>query len=244
MAKFLDENGLLYFWQKIKAAYATKDDLDKSKTVVIDNLTSTSTTAALSANQGKVLDEKIGAINTNMENLGAGDMLKSVYDTDNNGKVDGADNADKLGGQLPSYYAKASDLNGYVPTSQVGKASGVASLGSDGKVPTTQLPETAPIEHKHEIDDVNGLRNELNGMVAVAQGKCAAYVFDTVDALDTWLANDENKAKLKTGDVFLIRAVDVPDYWWDSDNNTKQILETTKVDLSVITNPEIDNIVK
>lgn len=45
-----------------------------------------------------------------------GDMLKSIYDTDNNGKVDNADNADnadnsdKLGGQLPSYYAKASDI--------------------------------------------------------------------------------------------------------------------------------------
>lgn len=36
-----------------------------------------------------------------------GDMFKSIYDTDNNGKVDNADNSDKLGGQLPSYYAKA-----------------------------------------------------------------------------------------------------------------------------------------
>ena len=244
MAKFLDENGLLYFWQKIKAAYATKDDLDKSKVSVIDNLTSTSTTEALSANQGKVLDGKIAAINTNIENLGAGDMLKSKYDVDDNGQVDKADDADRLGGQLPSHYAKASDLNGYVPTSKIGQASGVASLGSDGKVPTSQLPATAPPEHPHEIDDVNGLRGELDSMVAVAQGKCTAYVFDTVDALDTWLTNNENTKNLKTGDVFLIRAVNVPDYWWDGDTSSKQILETTKVDLSVITNPDIDNIVK
>lgn len=36
---------------------------------------------------------------------GSGDMLKATYDTNNNGKVDTADNADKLGGQLPSYYS-------------------------------------------------------------------------------------------------------------------------------------------
>ena len=241
--KFLDDNGLLYFWQKIKSAFATKDELNKSKVTVTDNLTSTSTTEALSAKQGKVLDEKINSINTNMENLGAGDMLKSKYDVDNNGQVDKADDADKFGGQLPSYYAKATDLNGYVPTSKVGQASGVASLGSDGKVPESQLPETAPIEHTHEMSDINGLNEAAEELTAIAQGKCASYVFDTVDALDTWLGNAENTAKLKTGDVFLIRAVDVPDYWWDGNTSSKQILETTKVDLSTISNTEIDTIV-
>ena len=202
--KFLDDNGLLYLWQKITAKFATKEDI---------------------------------------ANAGAGDMLKSVYDTDNNGKVDTADNAEKLGGQAPDYYAPASSLSDYVPTSKVGQASGVASLGSDGKVPESQLPETAPIEHNHEIADVNGLRAELDNVVAVAQGKCDSYVFDTVDALDTWLTNTDNTSKLQTGDVFLIRATDVPDYWWDGTTSKKQILETTKVDLTTISNTEIDTIV-
>lgn len=35
----------------------------------------------------------------------AGDMLKSVYDTTNNGKVDLAENSEKLGGVLASAYA-------------------------------------------------------------------------------------------------------------------------------------------
>lgn len=35
----------------------------------------------------------------------AGDMFKDTYDTDGNGKVDNADNADKLGGNSPDYYA-------------------------------------------------------------------------------------------------------------------------------------------
>jgi len=44
------------------------------------------------------------------DGLGVGDMLKSVYDKDNSGQVDKADDADKLGGQQPAYYAKATDI--------------------------------------------------------------------------------------------------------------------------------------
>jgi len=74
---------------------------------IVDNLTSADATKALSANQGKILDEKIRAINTNMEDLGAGDMLKSVYDTDGDGIVD---NAEKLGGKDLSYFASKEEL--------------------------------------------------------------------------------------------------------------------------------------
>lgn len=126
--KFLDANGVLYLWQKIKNMFVAKEDgkglssndyttPDKTKlsgieagatkTVVEDILTSTSSTNALSANKGKELDEKINAINRSMEDLGGGDMVKSNYDTDNNGQVDKADDADKFGGQTPDYYATA-----------------------------------------------------------------------------------------------------------------------------------------
>lgn len=84
-----------------------------NKTVIYDGLDSTDATQALSAAQGKILDDKIKAINTGMENLGAGDMLKSVYDTDNNGKVDAADNADKLGGVAAADYAQKTDLHSH-----------------------------------------------------------------------------------------------------------------------------------
>lgn len=43
------------------------------------------------------------------DGTGVGDMLKSTYDTDNDGIVD---NAEKLGGQLPSYYQPAITANG------------------------------------------------------------------------------------------------------------------------------------
>ena len=51
-------------------------------------------------------------INDGADGSGTGDMLKSIYDTDNDGIVD---DAAKLGGQLPAYYAKAAD----VPAEQI-----------------------------------------------------------------------------------------------------------------------------
>ena len=81
-----------------------------NKTVVYNGLDSTSTTDALSAAQGKALDDKIKAINTNMEDLGAGDMLKSTYDINGDGVVD---NAEKLGGVAAADYALKSDLHAH-----------------------------------------------------------------------------------------------------------------------------------
>lgn len=40
----------------------------------------------------------------------AGDMFTSVYDTDNNGQVDKADDAEKLGGKTPDHYASKEDI--------------------------------------------------------------------------------------------------------------------------------------
>lgn len=74
---------------------------------VVDNLTSPDTDKALSAAQGKALNEAINKINTEIGEMAQGDMLKSTYDTDGDGVVD---NAAKLGGQAPSYYAKAADM--------------------------------------------------------------------------------------------------------------------------------------
>lgn len=132
--KHINYDGLLYFWQKIKAKLAGKVDVVEGKglstndyttpektklagieegatnTVVENVLTSDSTTNALSAAQGKALKQQIDAINTGMEDLGAGDMLKSVYDTNNNGQVDKADDSDSLGGVASVNYALKTDI--------------------------------------------------------------------------------------------------------------------------------------
>lgn len=149
MAKFLNQDGLLYFWQQIKAKLEGKvDKVDgkglstndfttaekeklaniaagANKTVIEDALTSTSAANALSANQGRVLNERIDDVIESMGELGYGDMMKATYDADNDGKVDQAlhadqadkaanadkaADADKFGGQAPAYYAKASEI--------------------------------------------------------------------------------------------------------------------------------------
>lgn len=246
--KGIDGNGLLYIWQKIINTFVQKEsgkglssndytadekaklagiDAGANKTIVADNLTSDSAAEALSAKQGKVLDDKIKAINTNMGNLGGGDMMKSAYDTDGNGKVDNADNADKLGGESPSAYVKQNELKT------------VAKTGSYNDL-TDKPTDFAPSSHTHEMSDINGAEEVVSEITEIANGKCKSKVFDTVADMETWLSDSENTKDLKVGDVFLIRAVNVPDYWWDG--SSAQILETTKVEIEFLTNEEIDNI--
>lgn len=205
--KFLDQNGLLYFWQKIVNKFVAKVD-DKglstndftnelktkldgiaegaNKTTVEDVLTSTSSTNALSANQGKVLDEKIKSINANIGNLGGGDMLKSVYDIDNNGKVDNADNADKLDGQSADYYAKATDVkdkfsqltndgavqytaqslsNEQKAQARTNIGAGTSSFSGSYNDLTDKPTDFAPTEHTHETSEVTGLDTALSEKV-------------------------------------------------------------------------------
>lgn len=108
--------------------------------LVINNLTSDDTGSALSAAQGKVLKALIDAINTDMEDKGAGDMLKSVYDTNGNGKVDNADNADKVNNHtvasdVPSgakftdttYSVATTTANGLLSSSDKAKLDGIAT---------------------------------------------------------------------------------------------------------------------
>lgn len=74
---------------------------------VVNNLTSDDTTKPLSAAMGKSLKQSIDNITGDIGELGGGDMMKASYDTNNDGVVD---DSEKLGGQLPAYYAKASDI--------------------------------------------------------------------------------------------------------------------------------------
>jgi len=86
--------------------------------------------------------------------MGTGDMLKSTYDTDNDGIVDAAETAPWAGitGKpstfTPSTHTHAqsditnlvTDLAAKIPATEKGAASGVATLDGAGKVPTSQLP--------------------------------------------------------------------------------------------------------
>lgn len=90
----------------------------------------------------------------------------------------------------------------------------------------------ASIPEAYDDTEIRGLIDEVEETSeqakAIAEGKATGYVFDTVDDMNTWLETNSNILKL--GDNLYIRAVNVPDYWWDGE--TAQQLETQKVDLS------------
>lgn len=58
--------------------------------------------------------------------------------------------------------------------------------------------------------------------MAVAQGKSAGYVFNTYSELIAYIAVPANVEKFRLGDQFLIKATDIPDYWWDNTVTTAQ----------------------
>ena len=76
----------------------------------------------------------------------------------------------------------------------------------------------------------NDIRVKLSDIEAIARGKSRAKVFNTIAELDAWIAVAANVATLQIGDNFYIRAVDVPDYWWDG--SVKLPIEGEKVDLT------------
>lgn len=90
----------------------------------------------------------------------------------------------------------------------------------------------ASIPEAYDDTEIRGLIDNVEETSeqakAIAEGKATGYVFDTVDDMNTWLETNSNILKL--GDNLYIRAVDVPDYWWDGEK--VQQLETQKVDLS------------
>ena len=79
-------------------------------------------------------------------------------------------------------------------------------------------------------EQISEMDSEIADVKAIAKGRATGYVFDTLEDLDAWLSDETNTANLVLGDNFYIRAVDVPDYWWDG--SAKQQLETQKVDLT------------
>jgi hypothetical protein len=72
--------------------------------------------------------------------------------------------------------------------------------------------------------------DETKKIEAIAKGRATGYVFDTFEDMQQWLAIETNVQMLNLGDNLYIRAINVPDYWWDGES--AQQLETQKVDLS------------
>lgn len=125
-------------------------------------------------------------INDGADGSGAGDMVRATYDANENGIVD---DAEKLGGQLPSYYAKAADVPS-VPA---------WALSSTKPTYTAQEVGAAAAEHTHEQGDITGLSNTLAGKAAAEH----THTQSDVTGLETALAgkvNTESGKGLSTND--------------------------------------------
>lgn len=125
-------------------------------------------------------------INDGADGSGAGDMVRATYDVNENGIVD---DAEKLGGQLPGYYAKAADVPN-VPA---------WALSSTKPAYTAQEVGAAAAEHTHEQGDITGLPNALAGKAAAEH----AHTQSDVTGLETALSgkvNAESGKGLSTND--------------------------------------------
>jgi hypothetical protein len=74
------------------------------------------------------------------------------------------------------------------------------------------------------------LLEEIRQARTIAEGRATGYVFDTLVAMNNWLAVPANVALLVMGDNLYIRATGVKDYWWDG--TQAQVLETDNPDLT------------
>lgn len=119
------ENTLMYLVTLIQNAL--KGRVPKSD--IVNNLTSTDMDKPLSAAQGKVLADQI-------QNMGGGDMTRSVYDADDDGVVD---NASALDGHPASYFATPASVNQAI-SAQKGQASGIVPLEANKKINSIYLP--------------------------------------------------------------------------------------------------------
>ena len=211
-----------------------------NKTVINDTLTSTSKTEALSANQGKTLDGKIEDVKKSLSSLGYGDMLKSTYDTDGDGVVD---NSAKLGGQLPAYYAKATDI----PTK-------TSQLTNDSSFTTMKAVEEKGYQTSSQVNSiVTGKGYQTASQVTSAINTAIAGVTQFDLQIVTELPTTGKK-----GVIYLIAHThgtnDLYDeYIWVTNGSTNKFekIGNTDIDLSAylkktdivaITNAEIDEI--
>ena len=112
---------------------AIDEKLDKN--AVVNGLNSTDSDKALAAAQGKALNDRIDNIMSDDEGV--------VESAKNATSADTASNATQLDGHDADYFAKATDIpdvSDVIRTGSKGVANGVATLDSNGLIPSDQLP--------------------------------------------------------------------------------------------------------
>lgn len=268
--KFLDNNGLLYFWQKIVNEFAKKSELTTASTTTPKMNGSANVGSENSFARG---DHVHPSDSTKVDKVDGKGLSTNDFTTEEKTKLSniesGANNyilpvasASALGGikvgtrlSITDGVLSADEQEGttdYEDLSNKPSINGV-TLSGNKSLSSLGIDLSAKENVSNKVTDISSGSTDTQYPSAkavytlseqlrlVAEGKCKSYVFATVTALDTELAKSSFTSTLNVGDVFLITATDVPDYWWTG--SAKSPLETTKVDLQSITNAEIDSIV-
>lgn len=111
------------------------------------------------------LEERVGVL----EASGSGDMLRSVYDTNNSGVVD---NSERLGNQLPAYYGTATDVAQAIADALAANIAAAAaqstantalSNAADAQADATQAVADAAAAQS-DIDTLNASVGAANGL--------------------------------------------------------------------------------
>lgn len=126
----------------------------------------------------------------------------------------------------------STDLNNAVTNLQIDYQTQVnnkPTIPTAASIQATMAYDSAPTQDSENLVKSKDLYIVQKNLIEQIGGKVKGYVFDTNAELQAWLT-DENKAKLKVGDVLYIKDTGYPDYWWDG--TSTQYLETQKVDLT------------
>lgn len=121
------------------------------------------------------------------DGAGAGDMLKTVYDTDNDGVVDHAASADAVGEtgaaavsdavQKSHTHTNSATLAKFGESNGRPTFSGAEIAGASSWEELTGKPESFPAaSHTHALSEVNGLESALSGKLDASQRGAAGGV--------------------------------------------------------------------
>ena len=159
-----------------------------TKVDVIDNITSTSFEDALSAKQGKLLNDRV----SNLETLPKGDMFKSIYDANNNGIVDLAENAQKINGftvekAVPSdakftdttYEKSSSVIDGLMSKEDKVKLDGISENANSISIADNLISSSA--DEALSAKQGKLLNDRLTDVEAASCGDMFKSVYDTND---------------------------------------------------------------
>lgn len=263
MAKYLDSNGLLYFWGKLKAYFVAKE---AGKGLSTNDLTATlknnydaaythSTAAHAPTDAEKNVQSDWNQTDTNADDFiknkptttvdqtitaGDADAVSSVavigYAVQKNNAITGASKC-KITYDSKGLVTGGADLTAedipnlgatYVPVSSKGQANGVASLGADGLVLSSQLPSY--------VDDVV----ELLTIASTAPANPAAgdIYYNTNDTkLYTYNTDWGTGMTPEDGKIYVVLDTNKSYRWGGS-----VMVQITPGDMAAITNAEIDTV--